>query len=133
MEFSEVVVYNWRYTMLIINIRNESSVDQAIMFNRGGIRSMRRMNLNELKENKLKSDSTVEHSIDHSVNIFRSRTRFDSPSPLSINALPRDPDEIKALNSIARNKLLTLMSNGTVHYDPERRVLILAKYSRGEN
>jgi hypothetical protein len=91
---------------------------------------MRRMNLNDIKEIKRMGDKTVQYSIDHSVNLFRARTLESEEKER--NAPRRDPDETKALNYLARNKLLTSMSNGTVRYDKERRVLVLAKYSRRE-
>ncbi len=86
---------------------------------------MRRMTLNEIRDMKRVSDQTVNHSIDHSVNLFR--TLNEQHRGTERSSPPRDPDEIKALNYLARTKLLTAMSNGTVRYDKERRVLTLAK------
>ncbi len=56
----------------------------------------------------------------------RAETREDRPAP------SRDSAEIKALNILARHKLLTAMSNGEVKYDVEKRVLTIAKYTRSE-
>ena len=86
------------------------------------------MSLADIQEQKRRSDAAVLGSIDHSVHLFRAlaETRVDRPAP------PRDSDEIKALNVLARRKLLTAMSNGDVKYDAERRVLTIAKYTRSE-
>jgi len=56
----------------------------------------------------------------------RAETREDRPAP------SRDSDEIKALNILARRKLITAMSNREVKYDVERRVLMISKYTRSE-
>lgn len=90
---------------------------------------MRKMTLTDIQNIKRLSDEAVEHSLDYSVALFRARK--EQPQQAS-NLPPRSPDEIKALNYLARNKLLTAMSNGTVQYDAERRVLRLAKYTTGE-
>ncbi|MCD9026298.1 hypothetical protein [Cohnella silvisoli] len=91
---------------------------------------MRKMTLNDIKDIKRIGETSVNHSIDHSVNLFRVRTLESKGTERSTP--PRDPDEVKALNYLARNKLLSAMSNGTVQYDKERRVLSIAKYSRSE-
>jgi hypothetical protein len=91
---------------------------------------VRKMTLNDIKEIKRSGSKTVDFSIDHSVNLFRVRIAESEENERS--APPRDPDEVKALNYLARNKLLNAMSNGSVQYDKERRVLSLAKYSGSE-
>jgi len=45
---------------------------------------------------------------------------------------PRTEDEIRALNDVARRTLQKALKEGTVVYDRERRVLILAKLSGGK-
>ncbi|QJD85874.1 hypothetical protein [Cohnella herbarum] len=90
---------------------------------------MRKMTLTDIQNIKRLSDDAVEHSLDYSVALFRGRKQQPQQAD---NLPPRSPDEIKALNYLARNKLLTAMSNGTVQYDAERRVLRLAKYTTGE-
>ncbi|WP_372633211.1 hypothetical protein [Cohnella sp.] len=88
------------------------------------------MSLDDLKEQKRRSDASVRFSIDHSVQLFRAlaNPRQDRPALTP----PRDSDEIKALNVLARRKLLIAMRSGEVKYDAERRVLTIAKYTRSE-
>jgi len=88
------------------------------------------MSLADIQDQKLRSDASVRFSIDHSVQLFRARA--NPRQDRSAIAPPRDSDEIKALNVLARRKLLTTMRNGEVQYDAERRVLTIAKYTRGE-
>ncbi|MFB9273945.1 hypothetical protein [Cohnella cellulosilytica] len=88
------------------------------------------MSLTDIRERKRKSDAAVRRSVDHSVQLFRARAQ--SSGELRRSASPRDPDEITALNLLSRRKLLTAMTNGDVHYDAERRVLTIAKYTRSE-
>ncbi|OXS54660.1 hypothetical protein B1A99_25345 [Cohnella sp. CIP 111063] len=86
------------------------------------------MSLSDIQDQKRGSDASVRFSIDHSVNLFRALANPQQDLPAI--APPRDSDEIKALNALARRKLLTAMRSGEVKYDAERRVLTIAKYTR---
>ncbi len=85
---------------------------------------MRKLTIDEIKS-KIAAKG---QAVDFSVNMFRrngielgwnsKRTRH------------RDPDEIKALDYLARTMLLSALSDGSVIYDKERRVLSIAKYRK---
>lgn len=85
---------------------------------------MRKMTLSEIQSHI----TAKSQSVDYAVHLFRGKTKDAGWSAKRIK--PRNPDEIKALNYIARKSLRNAMNDGTVRYDQERRVLFLAKYSR---
>jgi hypothetical protein len=71
---------------------------------------------------------TKGQAINYSVNLFRSKgTELGWNSK---RTRPRDPDEIKALNYLARKTLYDALNNGSVFYDKESRVLSFAKYRK---
>jgi hypothetical protein len=82
------------------------------------------MTLNEIQSNI----AAKRQMVDYSVNIFRGKTHEEGW--VMKKTRPRDSDEIKALNYIARKSFRAALQDGTVLYDNERRVMILAKYSR---
>lgn len=86
---------------------------------------MRKMTLDEIKSKKRMIGNAVDYAVS------RLRANSGEQRQMSPQTEPRDPDEIKALNYISRRTLRTSMNNGTVRYDKERRVLVLAKYTRG--
>ena len=85
---------------------------------------MRKLTLDQIKS---KIDAKG-RTIDHKVNMFRSHSK--EQGWLMRRVRPREADEIKALNYIARKTLRDAMKNNTVHYDKERRVFIVDKYRR---
>lgn len=83
---------------------------------------MRKLTMDEIKA-KLVADG---QAIDRSVNRFKTKSKELGWS--TKRTRPRDPDEINALNYLARLTFYTALNNGTVIYDKERRVLSYAKY-----
>jgi hypothetical protein len=85
---------------------------------------MRKITLNEIRS-KITAKG---QDIDLTVNLFRNKTKEQGWKMQRIR--PRDTDEIKALNYLARKTLRIAMANGSVIYDKERRVLSIAEFRR---
>jgi hypothetical protein len=86
--------------------------------------TLRRLTLEQI-ESKINAKSNI---MDHSVNLFRGKTK--QQGWIMKRTRPRNVDEIRAINFLARRSLRNAYKEGTVRYDKERRVLLLAKYSR---
>ncbi|NRF96236.1 hypothetical protein HQN89_36315 [Paenibacillus frigoriresistens] len=85
---------------------------------------MRKMSLGDI-QSKLAANRS---DVDYAVNVFRGKTKDQG---WTMNRMkPRDPDEIKALNYLARSQYRKALKDGTIIYDKERRVLTIAKYIR---
>jgi hypothetical protein len=86
--------------------------------------TMRKITMDEIKAKII----TKGQAVDYSINLFRSKgTELGWNSK---RTRPRDPDEIKALNYLARKMLYDALNDGSVFYDKERRVLSIAKYRK---
>jgi hypothetical protein len=85
---------------------------------------MRKLTLNDI-QSKLE---TKRADIDYSVNVFRGKTKDEGW--IMKRTRPRDPDEIKALNYLARTKYRKAVKDGMITYDKERRVMVIAEYIR---
>lgn len=83
---------------------------------------MRKISLGDIQSKLAASRSNV----DYAVNVFRGKTRNQGWTMKRMK--PRDPDEIKALNYLARSQYRKAVKDGTIIYDKERRVLTIAKY-----
>lgn len=59
---------------------------------------------------------------------FREKTRGQGWEMSRIR--PRSDDEIKALNYIARSTFRNALNSGSIHYDKERRVLLVERYAK---
>jgi hypothetical protein len=86
--------------------------------------TLRRLTLGQIEAKKTDKGNLV----DQAVNLFRGKTKQEGW--IMKRTRPRDADEIRALNYVARRSLRNALNEGTVRYDRERRVLLLAKYSR---
>ena len=83
-------------------------------------------------DNAIKGDSLVRgERIADAVNRFR--INKEQQGWIIQRTRPRDPDEVKALNLLARRMLRNAIQEGTVRYDKERRVLSIASYSRSDH
>ncbi|NQX66711.1 hypothetical protein HQN90_11295 [Paenibacillus alba] len=86
---------------------------------------MRKISLSDL-ESKIAEGRP---DVDYAVNVFRAKTRDQGWTMKRMK--PRDPDEIKALNYLARSQYRKAVQEGSIIYDKESRVLTIAKYIRG--
>lgn len=84
---------------------------------------MRRLTLEQIEAKRREQG----HAIDHGVHLFRGKTK--QQGWMMKRTRPRDRDEIRALNYIARKSFRQAIHEGSVRYDQERRVLLLGKYS----
>ncbi len=84
---------------------------------------MRQWTLEQIKSRRDERASLVNQAVGQ----FRAKSREQGWTMKRTR--PRDADEIRALNEIARRTLREALAEGTVRYDRERRVLILARLS----
>jgi hypothetical protein len=99
---------------------NGNNMQGAASTRRRGGASMRKMTLDEIRRLTLEKGGTV----DWAVGLFRAKgkeTGWDRR-----RTRPRNEDERKALDALYRQKLISSMKEGTVQYDPKRRVLFIA-------
>lgn len=89
-----------------------------------GVIVMRKMTLEEI-ESRVRAKR---RETDYAVSVFRSESKTEGWNMRRTR--PRNPDEIEALNQLARQQYLDAVKNGLIQYDREKRVLTIAKYSR---
>ncbi|GAX91048.1 hypothetical protein EFBL_2708 [Effusibacillus lacus] len=87
---------------------------------------MRKISLEELNE-KIKQRR---EQVDYAVNRFRIKSKDEGWT--CKRSRPRNTDEIKALNYIARKTFRNELRDGKVLYDKERRVLSIVEYRRSQ-
>lgn len=85
---------------------------------------MREMSLEEIRQ-RVRQKGTA---IDHAVNRFRIMSREQGWT--AKRNRPRHPDEVKALDRIARQTMLEAIKNGQVVYDKEKRVLCIERLEK---
>lgn len=85
---------------------------------------MRELNWSDIKK-RVKKKGTA---LDDAVNRFRIQSKQDGWSTKRVR--PRHPDEMKALNLIARQTMLNALKSGQVVYDKESRVLRIERLEK---
>jgi hypothetical protein len=69
-------------------------------------------------------------SVDNEVNRFRIESKEEGW--LMKRTRPRDEDEIRALNLVMRQCIERAKAEGTFSYDPKKRVLTIARFSKSQ-
>jgi hypothetical protein len=83
---------------------------------------LRNMSLDDIR----KKIQITQFQTDYAVHRFRSKSKEEGWTMKRLR--PRDPDEIKVLDHLARTAFRNAVKEGRVHYDKESRVLTVAEY-----